>query len=912
MNRLLLVVLGVILLGFANSIKAADFTVNDAASLIAAINTANSNGEADVITLTADIVLPGVHANNVFFGDIGLPLITSNITINGNGFAIERDSSMPLFRVISINGGTLTINDATIRNGYPTGGFLSGGGNILVANNGRLNLFNSVVETGNSTSGAGILNFSGTINIVDSLIQANGTFVANQDGAGIYNVGVANITNSLIYGNVTFSASGGGIYNTGTMTITNSTLSENISSQEGAGIYNTGTLTLNNVTISENTALLTPSGLYNSGAANVNNSIISGNFLADCVLASGTFTASANNIFGANGSNGGCTGGTILAGAIGTLLEPLADNGGPTLTHALVAGSPAINASGAGATSSDQRGAAAVGTRDIGAFEFSGTVPTVTVGTASTTSVLENGGVATIPVTVANLAAGNSLTVVANIAGGTATQNTDYTITSSLSFNANGSQDFVITALPDALIEGNETLTVNFFLIGAAEISGNGNQTVTILDLVAPQFTKSFSPSTIFGDTSTLTFTIDNTANLVDATALDFTDNLPAGMIIATPANESTTCTGGTITALSGTGVITYTGGTVSNGTSCTVQVDIEGVLSGTHINTTGDLTSSLGNSGTASDSLTVNIAPSFSKAFATSPIILGDITSLIFTIDNAASVSDATALDFTDNLPAGMTIATPANESTTCTGGTITALSGTGLITYTGGTVSASASCTLQVDVEGILVGTHTNITGDLTSDLGNSGTATADLIVNSSPSDPVSPTNPARDTSSAEPSIGVFDPAISKLGVLVPGQVGVTGERLEWIVTVSNTGAVVGNNVVVSDTLNPGLRIDSVDAPNASVAINGQTVTVTYAALQVGETQQFSIFTTVLDGASVDNTACVTADNQGAEECVTALPIRQLPNTGETPLWAYSTMVGLGVLGLSMLFALLKRKKA
>lgn len=911
MNRSLFIVLSIILLSFANSVEAAEFSVNDAASLIAAINTANGNGEADVITLAADIVLPGVHTNNVFFGDIGLPLITSNITINGNGFAIERDSSMPLFRVISINGGTLTINDATIRNGSATGGFLSGGGNILVANNGRLNLFNSVVETGVSTLGGGILNFSGTINVVDSLIQTNATYLANENGAGINNAGVATITNSHIFGNVAFSASGAGIYNTGTMTVTNSTLSENISIQHGAGIYNTGTLTLNNVTIIANTSFNFSSGIYNTGTATVNNSIISGNQLGECILPSGTFTAPANNIFGRNGMSGGCTGGTVLAGEIETLLEPLADNGGPTRTYALAAGSPAINAS-SGGTSSDQRGAAAVGIRDIGAFESSGTVPTVTVGVVSATSVLENGGFVTIPVTVANLAAGNSLTVVANISGGTATQNTDYTITSSLSFNANGSQDFVITALPDALTEGNETLIVSFSLIGAAEISGNGNQTVTILDLVAPQFTKSFSPGTIFAGTSTLTFTIDNTANPADATALDFTDNLPAGMTIATPANESTTCTGGTITAASGTGIITYTGGAVSNGASCTLQVDIEGVLSGTHINTTGDLTSSLGNSGPASDSLTVNIAPGFSKAFAASPIILGDITSLIFTIDNSASVSDATNLDFTDNLPAGMTIATPANESTTCTGGAITALSGTGLITYTGGTVSASASCTLQVDVEGILLGTHTNITGDLTSDLGNSGSATADLIVNSSPSDPATPTSPTRNTSSAEPSIGVFDPAISKLGLLVPGQVGVTGEQLEWIVTVSNTGAVVGNNVVVSDTLNPGLRIDSVDAPNASVAINGQTVTVTYAALQLGESQQFSIFTTVLDGASVDNTACVTAANQGAEECVTALPIRQLPNTGETPLWAYSTVFGLGALGLSMLFVLLKSKKA
>lgn len=136
--------------------------------------------------------------------------------------------------------------------------------------------------------------------------------------------------------------------------------------------------------------------------------------------------------------------------------------------------------------------------------------------------------------------------------------------------------------------------------------------------------------------------------------------------------------------------------------------------------------------------------------------------------------------------------------------------------------------------------------------------------------------------------PEIGVFDPAISKIGFLVPGQVGVTGEELEWIVTVSNTGNVIGNNVVVTDTLIDALQVDSVNAPNAIVGINGQTVTVTYPVLNIGEVQQFSIFTTVLEGVTVTNTACINADNQGAEECSTSTtPITQLPNTGETPFW-------------------------
>ncbi|MGB7341463.1 MAG: hypothetical protein WBC91_21380, partial [Phototrophicaceae bacterium] len=148
--------------------------------------------------------------------------------------------------------------------------------------------------------------------------------------------------------------------------------------------------------------------------------------------------------------------------------------------------------------------------------------------------------------------------------------------------------------------------------------------------------------------------------------------------------------------------------------------------------------------------------------------------------------------------------------------------------------------------------------------------------------------PENANAEQEGVEPAINVFDPAISKIGFLNVGEVGVTGESLEWIVTVSNVGTVVGQNVVVTDTLIPALRVDNVVAPGGNIVISGQTVTVTYPTLNVGETAQFSIFTTVLDGVEVNNTACVNAANQGDEECMTSgSPISTLPETGETPFW-------------------------
>jgi uncharacterized repeat protein (TIGR01451 family) len=149
---------------------------------------------------------------------------------------------------------------------------------------------------------------------------------------------------------------------------------------------------------------------------------------------------------------------------------------------------------------------------------------------------------------------------------------------------------------------------------------------------------------------------------------------------------------------------------------------------------------------------------------------------------------------------------------------------------------------------------------------------------------------------SSTAVPQIQVFDPAISKLGFLVPAQLGARGEQIEWVVTVSNVGAAAGNNVVITDTLRPELKIDRVNALGGTVSVSGQIVTVTFATIQPGQTFQFSIFTTVTDGITVDNTACVQAAGI-ATECVTAPAIAFLPNTGETPLWAH-LLRGLAVL--------------
>ncbi len=139
-----------------------------------------------------------------------------------------------------------------------------------------------------------------------------------------------------------------------------------------------------------------------------------------------------------------------------------------------------------------------------------------------------------------------------------------------------------------------------------------------------PAFSKNFDPNPIVcGGISNLTFTIDNSASVLAATSLDFTDDLPSGVVVADPPNAFTTCTGESLTASAGSGVISYSGGSVAAGATCTVQVDVTSTAEGTHTNTSGDLTFSLGNSGPASDSLTVLPPPVGGHTESAKPLTL-------------------------------------------------------------------------------------------------------------------------------------------------------------------------------------------------------------------------------------------------------------------------------------------------
>jgi predicted outer membrane repeat protein len=260
------------------------------------------------------------------------------------------------------------------------------------------NLQNLVVTKGSADYGGGIRNY-GTLHMSNCTVSDSS---ASHDGGGIYNAGTLTATNCTFSGNS--ANQGGGIQSFGgSLTLSNCTFSGNSATYRAGGVYNDdGTAAITNTTFSENSAML-GGGIFSDGTSTniITNSTFSGNTssggdsggnidnnLGDTVTLRNTIVAGAVR---------SCTGGYIidLGNNIDSgescipipipssmkntdpLLGDLANNGGPTQTFALLAGSPAIDAGDdttcgtAPVNGIDQRGVARPqGAHcDIGAYE---------------------------------------------------------------------------------------------------------------------------------------------------------------------------------------------------------------------------------------------------------------------------------------------------------------------------------------------------------------------------------------------------------------------------------------------------------------------------------------------------------------------------------------------------------------
>jgi mucin-19 len=358
---------------------------------------------------------------------------------------------------------------------------------------------------------------------------------------------------------------------------------------------------------------------------------------------------------------------------------------------------------------------------------------------------------------------------------------------------------------------------------------GTGNTgTATLTAIAPPSIAKAFSPNQILVDgVSTLTFTLTNPNAGTALTGVAFSDTFPAGLQVAATPNVSTAgCGSPSFTPAAGDTSLSFSGGAIAANGTCTVSLKVTATSAGAKVNTTANVTSTNGGTGnTGTDTLTVLVLPSITKAFGATAIVLNGTTSLTLTLNNTNAMP-LTGVAVTDNLPAGLVVATPNGLLNTC-GGTVSAVAGSSLLSLTGGTLPASSSCTLKLNVKGTTPGTKNNQTG----------------AVSANETGPGAPSNIASLT--IHPfTVSITEPAVC----LGPG-------GLVAVTATFSNGAPFAQSAVFTATLPTGFvpLIGSCSAtagactvnPNttpATVNVNvaalgaGQTVTVTYQG-QVGD---------------------------------------------------------------------------
>jgi Ca2+-binding RTX toxin-like protein len=363
-----------------------DGTVTISISAVSA-NTASTDGGGAFVTSNGVLNV----ANSSFSGNMA--------DANGGGLASDGTVTLDNVRVIDNSAGqngagiantrqltlqqvTLTQNDA----GQDGGGLWNAGiGNALVTDS-------SLTENTAGQNGGGIHNSgSAVLGFTRSTISDG---AAAEKGGGLYqnSLGLVEIVNATVSTNA--ATDGGGIYTTSRLTFSNSTLSTNTASNNGGGIDNNGgAVSFASATVFGNIAGNAGGGIINEsvfGAFGLKNTIVARNQIngnppnADVDVSGVQFNSVGNNLIGDRGSvttfidgaNADVIG--VAGNEVDPLLGPLQDNGGPTLTHALLFGSPARDAgTNVGVLTTDQRGFARIfdgdgdglATADIGAFE---------------------------------------------------------------------------------------------------------------------------------------------------------------------------------------------------------------------------------------------------------------------------------------------------------------------------------------------------------------------------------------------------------------------------------------------------------------------------------------------------------------------------------------------------------------
>jgi hypothetical protein len=249
---------------------------------------------------TITFQLPGAGEDGNITGDMD---ITQSLTIVGPDTGMTIDAAS-LDRVFHINPSGAAGVVVTLQNLNIVHGSVSGNGGAILVNHATLNLINCTISGSQAANGAAIYATNGaTVNIVNSTISGN-----------------------------TATTSAGAVLADGSSTVNvkNSTITAN----SGGAVKNAG------------------------GTINVRNSIVAGNSGTGAPNVDGTITSQGYNVVGplGTGSMAAATADQLGVSDASVNLGPLQNNGGTTPTHALLAGSIAIDKGHSSGETTDQRG----------------------------------------------------------------------------------------------------------------------------------------------------------------------------------------------------------------------------------------------------------------------------------------------------------------------------------------------------------------------------------------------------------------------------------------------------------------------------------------------------------------------------------------------------------------------------
>ncbi len=592
-------------------------------SLREAVTVANTRPFlTNIITFSSSTNSAELDLNN---GQIS---ITVPMTITGNGSGNTVINAHQLSRIFFVteSANSFTLNNVTLKNGRTTANNSSGGAiRTESAFSGPVTINNSVL-TGNSTTGiysggGAVYGLGAALTISRSTLNGNSTSGNSAVGGAVVGRTIT-IRESTFSGNSTSGnfSSGGAIFaNFQTLVVSQSTFSGNsvsgLSSGGAIALQQSGILVLSQSTLTQNSAPFGDGGaiVTSTAAVTIRNSIVAGNTSnaspssSDIRMNSSTAPVITNSLIGRSDgttltptvgttpdANGNFIGGITDGTKINPLLAPLANNGGPTLTHALQTGSLARNngsnasavdvTNGNVALTTDQRGSGfariTAGTVDMGAVEstvLKGTTgadafvltysSTTTSGTVAIT-VSTNGGpvtnvgtfLMTVPIALDGLGGTDSVRIVG-------TSGADNMLVTSTGLTVNGSS-LILTSIESRTMAGAAGDDSYKFdadkVLGTWTLSesGVGKDTIDVSPTTTLATTLNLGLATIQVVNANLSLILGSTSVFDDAIggsgADTLTGNSLTNRLLGGPGNDSLTGGAGSDTLEGGLNNDTY------------------------------------------------------------------------------------------------------------------------------------------------------------------------------------------------------------------------------------------------------------------------------------------------------------------------------------------------------------------